>query len=130
MSRFKLPASQNLKQNVRLWLWYLQFVNFFSIFNAPTFVSMILSNLQWQTFLKVFEFVTRELSATAHLPFARLIAFLAIRPNLEREFDLNGVAFAFVAIFFSKLDRNRREQAECNIDRLKVFCFDVGNITA
>ena len=40
------------------------------------------------------------------------------------------VPLAFVAMFFTQLDRQRFEQAECDIHRLKVLCLDIRNITA
>ena len=51
-------------------------------------------------------------------------------PILQRPFDLHRRTFAFVAMLFTQLDRQRFQQAKSDIHRLKILRLDVGDIPA
>ena len=51
-------------------------------------------------------------------------------PIFKRAFNLDDVAFAFVAVFFAKLAGQRLEQPERDIHGLKILRLDRRNVSA
>ena len=51
-------------------------------------------------------------------------------PILQRPLDLHHMPLSFVAMLLTQLDRQRFQQTECDVHRLKVLRLDIRNVTA